>query len=76
VTCSATIFGEKGNLIRVDFLHEGRETSGAFERESPSSISHVWVPLTAEPKLPEGDYVCHFWLDGEQAGENRFMITR
>lgn len=77
VTCSAIIVGEKGKLVRVAFLYEGREIGGRpAELESPGSIARVSVPLTAEPDpLPEGDYACRFSLADGQVGAKRFSIA-
>lgn len=77
VTCSATIVGEKGKLVRAEFLYEGREIGGPpAELVSPGSIARVSIPLTAEPNLlPGGDYACRFSLANGQIGEKRFSIT-
>jgi hypothetical protein len=75
VNCSATVVGRKGKVMRVDLLHEGRETGVSAETEIPNHVMPAWAHFTGEQNLPEGDYLCRFSLAGEQVGEKRFSIA-
>jgi uncharacterized RDD family membrane protein YckC len=76
VTCSATILGGKGEVMRVDFLYEGEETVISVEEESPRSVEVFTAELFAnDGNLPEGDYACRFSVAGEPLAEKPFSIA-
>ena len=76
VTCTGTILGGKGELIRVDFLYQGDETGFFVQEEGPGSVTTFSAELFGnEGNLPEGDYACRFSAAGEPVAEKPFSIA-
>jgi RDD family len=75
VTCSTTVFGGTGEVIRVDFLYEGRETGLTVRRQILGPLEEFEAYLTRQPSLLAGDYTCRFFLAGEHVGEKQFSIA-
>lgn len=76
VTCTGTILGGKGELIRVDFLYQGDETGFFVQEEGPGSVTTFSAELFGnEGNLPEGDYACRFSVAGEPVAEKPFSIA-
>jgi uncharacterized RDD family membrane protein YckC len=76
VTCSATILGGKGEVMRVDFVYEGDETVVSVDDESPRSIELFSAEMFANVgNLPEGEYACRFSVSGEPVAEKPFSIA-
>jgi uncharacterized RDD family membrane protein YckC len=74
VTCSTTVFGGTGEVMRVDFVRRGDEQAVSVRREIPGSLGDFGAQLTGSPSLPDGDYACMFSLGDEQVGETTFSI--
>ena len=74
VTCSTTVFGAAGEVMRVDFVHLRRERGLSVRGEIPAPAAHFSADLTQSPSLVAGDYACIFFLAGEQVGEKVFSI--
>ena len=74
VTCSATVFGGTGDVMRVDFVRLGNEGAVSVQREIPQSLVDFGAHLTQSPSLLPGDYACTFFLGDEQVGETTFSI--
>ena len=74
VTCSATVFGGTGEVMRVDFVRVGEEQAVSVQREIPGPLADFGAHATQRPSLLPGDYACIFFLGDEQIGEKTFSI--